>query len=401
MTPRPGWPSIVRAQGLTFHSSGLNPKSGVVDGAYWREDVAYEFTEGEVDAIEAATNEIDRLCRLAVRYALDRPAWLERFGLDEAWADWARVSFERGDPWVGGRFDLAYAPDTGVIKLLEYNADTPTTLIETAVVQWFWMKDCVAGGDQFNSLHERLIARWAEIAAMLPAGAVMHFTGLPDYPEEYQTTAYMMDVATQAGITCRFIAIGAIGWDGRNFLDEGGRRIGFLWKLYPWEWIRGEPFGQHFLGDRVGVVEPPWKLLLSNKMVLPLLWEMAPGHPNLAPAFAAQHQDLGQDFIVKPALGREGANMTLVRRGAVVNRTDGSYGDQPMVYQQACEMPSFDGHFATIGSWCIGGIACGMAVREDTSAIITNASALVPHYFRPANGGAGSPAPGADSEVSR
>ena len=32
-------------------------------------------------------------------------------------------------------------------------------------------------------------------------------------------------------------------------------------------------------------IEPPWKLIMSNKAILPLLWEMFPNHPNLVPAY--------------------------------------------------------------------------------------------------------------------
>ena len=42
-------------------------------------------------------------------------------------------------------------------RLLEYNADTPTALLEASVAQWFWLQDCFPTADQFNSIHERLI----------------------------------------------------------------------------------------------------------------------------------------------------------------------------------------------------------------------------------------------------
>jgi glutathionylspermidine synthase len=32
-------------------------------------------------------------------------------------------------------------------------------------------------------------------------------------------------------------------------------------------------------------IEPIWKLILGNKALLPLLWEMFPNHPNLLPAY--------------------------------------------------------------------------------------------------------------------
>ena len=38
-------------------------------------------------------------------------------------------------------------------------------------------------------------------------------------------------------------------------------------------------------GSKVQLIEPPWKAILSNKGVLPLLWQRHEGHPNLLPAF--------------------------------------------------------------------------------------------------------------------
>ena len=33
------------------------------------------------------------------------------------------------------------------------------------------------------------------------------------------------------------------------------------------------------------MIEPSWKLILGNKAILPLLWEMFPEHKNLLPAY--------------------------------------------------------------------------------------------------------------------
>ena len=35
-------------------------------------------------------------------------------------------------------------------------------------------------------------------------------------------------------------------------------------------------------------LEPAWKSIISNKALLPLLWEMFPNHPNLLPAYFAE-----------------------------------------------------------------------------------------------------------------
>ena len=151
--------------------------------------------------------------------------------------------------------------------MMEYNADTPTALVEAAVAQWFWLKDIDERGDQFNSIHERLIEAWKAIRSR-DAGPI-HFaaTTTSDSPEDYITAEYMRDTAMQAGFNTTFLDIGEIGWDhSRNlFLDMQGHAIHRCFKLYPWEWIFQERFGPQFPRSPTKWVEPAWKSILSCK----------------------------------------------------------------------------------------------------------------------------------------
>ena len=52
-----------------------------------------------------------------------------------------KESWENDVHWhLYGRFDLAGGLDGKPIKLLEFNADTPTALFETAIIQWAMLK---------------------------------------------------------------------------------------------------------------------------------------------------------------------------------------------------------------------------------------------------------------------
>ena len=178
--------------------------------------------------------------------------------------------------------------------MLEYNADTATLLIETSLMQWFWLQDVAAGApgheqaaiDQFNSVHEHLLDAYAAIGRRM-SGAVLHCLCMEDCSEELQQIRYCMDVAGQAGVRCEFVPIGRIGWrSGRTgrpdeFVAPGGEPIRFLQKLYPWEWMAQEPGAPGWLRDQVGVIEPPWKMVATNKALLPILHDLFPSHPNL------------------------------------------------------------------------------------------------------------------------
>jgi glutathionylspermidine synthase len=365
MRPRPDWQAKVEALGLNYHSTSTE--------LYWDEGVGYRFTAAEVDCLEAATNELHRLCIEAAGHVIERKLY-ERFGIGERYILLIENSWEREDLSLHGRFDLHY-DGTGQPKMYEYNADTPTSLLEASVVQWYWLEEVLPKADQFNSIHEKLIARWREGGVT----GMVHFACAGNHAEDAANTQYMQDVASQAGLQTRFLTMAEIGWDGHHFVDMERRRIETLFKLYPWEWMLDENFGQYLPGEPWRVVEPAWKMILSSKAILPVLWELFPGHPNLLPAFFSP-EPLGDQYVRKPLRGREGANV-LLRMAGQEFETEGNYGDTGFVYQQVCLPPCIDGRYPVIGSWIARDEAAGMGIRESDQPITRNTSRFVPHWF--------------------
>jgi glutathionylspermidine synthase len=368
-TPRPHWQERVESQGLTWHS-------GVQ--AYWNESAFYEFTAGEVDTLERATNELAEMALAAAEFAI-RERLYAQLKIPEIAIPLIERSWESDAPSLYGRFDLAY---DGVHppKLLEYNADTPTSLLEAAVAQWFWLEDVFPGRDQFNSIHERLIECWKGLAPALP-GARVDFCSMDD-AEDGMTVTYLMDVAQQAGLHASMFPIEEVGWNGRAFVGPEGRALGAVFKLYPWEWMAREEFAQYLGSADTIWIEPAWKMLLSNKAILPVLWELYPEHPNLLEARLDGPGPM-ESWVRKPLLGREGANVTVRGSGAEIS-TEGEYGEEGFVYQALAPLRDFDGKHAVIGSWVIGheeGSAAGIGVREAEGLIITNTSQFVPHVI--------------------
>lgn len=370
--PRTDWEQIVESQGLIYHHTN--------GGVYWNESAYYAFSSREVDEIEAATNEIQRLCLDAGQRIIDDRRFAD-FGIPERAVDAIVRAWNDEPPAIYGRLDLAYDgvhPPT----LLEYNADTPTTLLEAAVVQWYWLQDCQKGADQFNSIRERLVAKWRELKDY--TASPLYFAAAEDVQgEDLMTVTYLRDAAIEAGLDTAALLMKDIGWDqdARVFVDLDDRPIGSIFKLYPWEWLLHEAFGDHVLAtlDRTQWIEPIWKLLWSNKALLAVLWELYPNHPNLLPAYLDGPRDLTR-YVKKPKLAREGANITLV--GDTTVETGGDYGEEGFVYQALAPVPVFDGNYAVIGSWLVDGEACGMGIRESDGPVTTNLSRFVPHMFR-------------------
>jgi glutathionylspermidine synthase len=120
-------------------------------------------------------------------------------------------------------------------------------------------------------------------------------------------------------------------------------------------------------------------MLLANKAILPVLWELFPDHPNLLPAYF-EPEPLGARYVCKPRLAREGANVTLVD-GPFRESSDGDYGAEGFVYQALAPLPRHDADYVVVGSWVIDGVPAGIGLREDVTPITRNTSRFVPHYF--------------------
>ena len=377
IAPRQNWQQIVESQGLLWHGG----ERGNEAKPYWNESAFYEFAAKEVDELEAATNELDRMCIEAGQRVIDEKLYA-KFGIPERAIPLIEETWEKEPPSLYGRFDLAY-DGKNPPKLLEYNADTPTSLVEAAVVQWYWLQDEFPKRDQFNSIHERLVALWKEFRPYLQ-GSHIHFTSTDDVEDGY-TVAYLQDTAQQAGYTTSAFAIDQLGWDRNKklFVDPDNHPLVTVFKLYPWEWLTNEEGSEFLAQNNTTWIEPAWKMMLSNKAILAVLWEKFPGHPNLLETYL---DDAGpmrlKDYVRKPKWGREGRNVQVVAGGRI-EETGGDYGEEGYVYQQYAPPAEFDGRRAVIGSWVIGHEegAGGMGIREGESLILGNLSEFVPHVF--------------------
>lgn len=374
---RPNWRERADEHGFRFHT--------IAGERYWDERAYYAFTLQEIERdIEAPTGELDAMCRELVARAVDDERMLKVLRIPERFWTFIAASWKRGDPSLYGRFDLSY-DGNGPAKLLEYNADTPTSLYETGVFQWVWLEDAIANNtvpkdaDQYNSLHERLIEGWKEIGK----GGNLHLAGALDDPEDGGTIQYLEDTARQAGLTTTVLATENIGRNPRGgFVDLQDKPIELMFKLYPWEWMFREQFGAYLAGSPTRWLEPPWKAILSNKGILPLLWAMFPRHPNLLPAFFEDDPkaaELGNSFVRKPLYSREGANVSIVVDGAAVDQDEGPYGAEGYIRQAVATLPRLDGNYVAFGSWIVAGQPCALSAREDVSPITKNTSRFLPH----------------------
>ncbi|MBT3142446.1 hypothetical protein DS909_03805 [Phaeobacter gallaeciensis] len=398
---RPDWRTHAQEVGFTFADMHGAP--------YWDETSAYAFSLEQIENdLEDPATELHAMCREAVAHILQSEELLDRFAIPQAHRDLVAESWRRGDPEIYGRFDFAY-DGKGPAKLLEYNADTPTSLYESAAFQWQWLEDQLAAGvlpqgsDQFNGIHEALVARFRET---FEPDSDLHFTAVNGSPEDYGTVEAMGWAAREAGLGAHYCDIDKIAIsDEGQFLDDQDRVMGVLFKLYPWEDLFQDDYADHIAKSGCLFLEPAWKSLLSNKAILPVLWDMFEGHPNLLPAFfkqdiaealtaqsaAAPHvakaferaeSDLILGHVSKPILSREGASVSIFKNNEIIEQAQNTeYAQHPRIIQAYHPLPRFDGFRPIIGAWVVGKDCVGIGIREDTSRITQDLSRFKPHYI--------------------
>lgn len=387
VNPRPNWQERLDKIGFYYHS---------LNGNYWQEQACYVFNLQQIETLELATQNLHHIYLQAAAHIIKTGDY-QRLGILDDTARLIEQSWYQKQPCLYGRFDFCY-DGIGEPKLLEYNADTPTALFEASVVQWYWLKEqqphiIPHHADQFNSIHEQLIIAWQQLASQYaPNTPTLYFSAINEHLEDFTTCRYLQDTAIQAKLSTHFIDLRNIGWDIEKqiFVDENNQDITWLFKLYPWEWLIEEEFSKYlanYFNQNHSWLEPSWKLLLSNKAMLAILWELFPNHPNLLPCYF-QKNSLAQ-YVKKPFFSREGANITLVHPDITLSTT-GEYDTQNhYVYQQCCLLPKFHDPsqknplYPVIGSWVIGHNAAGIGIREDHSPITKDTSLFVPHIFLP------------------
>lgn len=375
---RKDWRQRAEESGFIFHH--------VAGDRYWDESVCYSFTLKEIENdIEDPTQELADMCLELVSEVVGNDELLRKLAIPEAAWPLVLDSWKKGEHSLYGRFDFAY-DGKGPAKLYEYNADTPTALYEAAYFQWQWLEEAREQGlipessDQFNTIQEELISTFGR----LPEAKSMHFACGADSDEDMATVHYLRDCAEQAGIKTSHVYMEDIGMDGGGqFVDQHDAPIRWLFKLYPWEFMVRDTYAGKLAACDTTFLEPPWKMLLSNKGILPLLWERYPEHPNLLPAwfYDAYEKAPCRDYVLKPLFSREGANIRAFRDHAEVLSTPGQYGIEGYIGQALCPPPNIDGHGPVIGSWVVGGKACGMGIREDDTPITGDLSRFIPHVI--------------------
>ena len=371
-----------------------NLPSGPDAKPYWQEGVCYGLSETQVDKILDATQELHDMSLEMVSTIVKSGDYPDYFSLTDNCKALIEQSWNRGDKSFYGRFDLVF-DGKDEIKMLEYNGDTPVSILECSVAQWDYIQQAEGIPEplriQYNMLDERMIETWKE---RYEPNTLIHFAASGGFRhEDWGNLTYIMDTALRAGMRVKEIKMQDIGLtDTGVFVDLEDQHIQNCFKLYPWEWMMDEQFGASIHGSETQWLEPAWKMLLSNKAMLVKLWALYKGHPLLLESYA--HESLVPDgkWAKKAIHGREGSNIfTFEKQGGEIildALAQGShlvpeYDKWGYMYQKWHKLPVYDGYRPIIGSWVIGDAACGMSIREDKNLVTGNDAFFASHIFVP------------------
>jgi glutathionylspermidine synthase len=365
LASRANWKSRVEGEGLLWHTE---------DGREtWNERAAYILSTNEVEKLCRAAGELAEIFHQAVAHVVKNKLW-SLMGVQSHEAELLKSSWERGEWSLHGRFDFLF-DNQGRPKLLEYNAETALSLVETAVIQKRWLSDVMPQHKQFNQLEESLTQAWRDSGFQH-----IHCAWRPRHTEVEGTVRYMAQLMRRAGIRVTMMAMHRIGWNSRDgrFVDQDGAPITHCFKLYPWEWMLREPFARRVEASGCAFIEPPWRLFLGSKGILCVIADLFGDHPSVVPCRTTPER-VGPCFVSKPLFGHEGHNVAIHFDGKIAESLPGEYGDEPKVYQAFVESPRCDGFLPQFGVWMVRDKPVAICVRETPRSIISANSVFVPH----------------------
>jgi len=372
--------------GFTWHTD--------TDDTSYISDEIVSISEAEAEAYYEATNELyDMFCE-AGQHVIDNDLFHDLdipFNLVEL----IKASWEDDVHWhLYGRFDLAGGIDGKQIKLIEFNADTPTALFETAIVQWAMLKfNELEESSQFNSLYEALKDNFKRFVTLdsdieefdkhyEKLNWKILFSSVAGNDEEENTTKLLQHIATEAGYKTDFEFIGDVGFNNEGISKEN-ELFEFWFKLIPWEDIaidEGElaVILTQIINDKKAIIfNPAYTLLFQSKGIMKVLWDLYPNHPLLLETSFEPLENTKQ--VEKMCFGREGANVAIVNEdNSLDTKTDGVYENFKPIYQEYTEFPQDEnGNYYQAGVFYVYE-ACGLGFRKGGK-ILDNMSKFVGH----------------------
>jgi len=362
------------------------------DNTNYIADELVVLSKSDAKAYAKAANELYDMFVEAGKYVIENNLFHE-IGIPFNLVDAIKNSWESDVHWhLYGRFDFAGGVDGKPIKLLEFNADTPTALFESAIIQWAILKqNNLAERMEFNFIYEALLNNFKRIVTLeesvdnfdaLYEEWKFLFSSIKDNPEEENTTRLLQHIANEAGFDTEFGYIDEVEFDS-NGIYYNEQKYELWFKLIPWEDIALEESDLAMLltniikNQEAIIFNPAYTLIFQSKGFLKILWDLYPNHPLLLESSFEPLNNKKQ--VRKPIFGREGGDVAILdKNGTVLEENKDKYGNYKMVYQEYVELPTDSEDRSYQAGVFYAWEACGVGFRRGGK-ILNNISKFVGH----------------------
>ncbi|MDY5519540.1 glutathionylspermidine synthase family protein [Campylobacter lanienae] len=366
-----------------------------LDGSRYIADELVSITDDEAEKFYEAANELYDMYVAAAKYVIDNDLFHE-LGIPFNLVNIIKASWENDVHWhIYGRFDLAGGIDGKPIKLIEFNADTPTSLFETAIIQWAMLKfNNINEAKQFNNLYEALVENFKRLITLEEdtskfdeyyEGWKILFSSIAGNNEDENTTRLLEAAARDAGFECGFAFVDEVGFDDDEGIFWNEKNWEYWFKLIPWEMIAIDESDLALIikniinNQKAIILNPAYTLLFQSKGIMKILWDLYPNHPLL---LQSSFEPLkGKKQVKKPFLAREGANVSIINSdGSIEAQNGGEYDNGKFLYQEFAEFAkdsNGDSYQAGV-FFAFEGCALGFRKGKD---IIDNYSKFVGHII--------------------
>ena len=366
-----------------------------LDGSRYIADELVSITDDEAEKFYEAANELYDMYVAAAKHVIDNDLFHE-LGIPFNLVNIIKASWENDVHWhIYGRFDLAGGIDGKPIKLIEFNADTPTSLFETAIIQWAMLKfNNINEAKQFNNLYEALVENFKRLITLEEdtskfdeyyEGWKILFSSIAGNNEDENTTRLLEAAARDAGFECGFAFVDEVGFDDDEGIFWNEKNWEYWFKLIPWEMIAIDESDLALIikniinNQKAIILNPAYTLLFQSKGIMKILWDLYPNHPLL---LQSSFEPLkGKKQVKKPFLAREGANVSIINSdGSIEAQNGGEYDNGKFLYQEFAEFAkdsNGDSYQAGV-FFAFEGCALGFRKGKD---IIDNYSKFVGHII--------------------
>lgn len=366
-----------------------------LDGSRYIANELVSITQDEAEAFYEATNELYDMYVAAAEYVINNDLFHE-LGIPFNLVDTIKASWENDVHWhLYGRFDLAGGIDGKPIKLIEFNADTPTSLFETAIIQWAMLKfNNLDEAAQFNDVYEALVENFKRLITLEEdtsrfdeyyEGWKILFSSIAGSVEDENTTRLLESAARDAGFECDFAFVDEVSFDDENGIFWNGQNWEYWFKLIPWEMIAIDESDLALIikniikNQKAIILNPAYTLLFQSKGIMKILWDLYPNHPLL---LESSFEPLkGKKQVKKPFLAREGANVSIINSdGSIEIQNDGEYANGKFLYQEFADFAKDENGNSYQAGMFFAFEGCALGFRKGKD-IIDNYSKFVGHII--------------------